>query len=69
MTDDDVDTQHVGLIVDGGLEARLHRWFGVAGEVHYTYIPGILGSGGVSKEAGENDLGGLSVRIKLVVGR
>lgn len=66
---DDLDVQHVGAIAEGGLEVRLHRIVGVAVDVHYTYVPGILGEGGVSKEAGEKDLGGVAVRFKLVVGR
>jgi hypothetical protein len=69
VSGDDVDTQHVGVIVEGGLEVRLQRWVGLAGEVRYTRVPGILGNGGVSKEAGENDLGGIAVRVKLVVGK
>jgi hypothetical protein len=66
---DDLDVQHAGIIAEGGLEVRLHRWFGIAGDVHYTYVPGILGNGGISKEAGESDLGGIAVRVKVIVGR
>jgi hypothetical protein len=69
QTGDDLDTQHVGGIAEGGLEVRLHRWIGVAVDVRYTYVPGILGDGGVSKEAGETNLGGIAARFKLVVGR
>jgi hypothetical protein len=32
-------------------------------------VPGILGTGGVSQQAGESDLGGVAARVKLVVGR
>lgn len=66
---ENVDTHHAGLIAEGGIEVRLHRWFAIAGDVRYTYVPGILGSGGVSEAAGESDLGGIAGRIKLVVGR
>jgi len=66
---ENVDTQHAGLIVEGGVEVRLHRWLGVAGDVHYTYVPGILGDAGFSKDVGEKDLGGLSARVKLIVGK
>jgi outer membrane protein W len=66
---EDVDTRHGGYLVNGGAEFRLHRWVGLAVDVQYTHVPGILGSGGVSQQAGESDLGGLAGRVKLVVGR
>ena len=66
---DDVDTKHTGYVVNGGAEFRVQRWIGVAVDVQYSHITGILGSGGVSQQAGENDLGGVAARLKLVVGR
>jgi hypothetical protein len=66
---ENVDTRHVGFVLEGGVEVRLHRWIGVAGDVRYTHIPGILGSGGLSKDVGEPDLGGIAGRLKVVVGR
>lgn len=66
---ENVDTRHVGVIVEGGVEVRLHRWVGLALDAHYTYVPGILGEGGVSQQAGEKDLGGIAGRVKLVIGR
>jgi len=65
----DVDTQHVGLVVNAGVETRVSRWISLAFDAQYTYVPGILGAGGVSLQAGESDLGGLAGRLKLVVGR
>ena len=38
-------------------------------ELEYSHVPGILGTGGVSQQAGESDLGGVSARLKLIVGR
>jgi len=75
-----VDTAHVGGIFQAGVELRLHRWFGVAGDAHYTHVPDILGVSGVSQQfaastptnsnaAREKDLGGWAVRLKVVVGR
>jgi outer membrane protein W len=66
---DDIDTKHGGYLVNGGVEFRLHRWIGLAVDVQYTRVPGILGNGGVSQQAGESDLGGVAGRFKLVVGR
>jgi hypothetical protein len=66
---ENVDVRHVGYLAVGGVDVRVHRWIGIAGDVQYTHVPGILGTGGISKEAGENDLGGLAVRIKVTVGK
>ena len=66
---EDVDVRHAGFVVNGGAEFRAHRWVGIGADVEYSHIPGILGSGGVSLQAGEKDLGGVSARLKLIVGR
>jgi hypothetical protein len=67
--EEDVKTRHRGIVMTGGAEVRLHRWVHVAVDAQYTRIPGILGLGGISKAAGEDDLGGLAGRLKLIVGR
>ena len=66
---DDVDTRHTGFVLNGGAEFLLHRWVGLAVDLQYSHVPGILGTGGVSQQAGESDLGGVAARFKLVVGR
>ena len=66
---EDVDTRHSGYVVNGGAEFRLHPWVGLAVDVQYSRVPGILGTGGVSQQAGESDLGGVAGRFKLIVGR
>jgi hypothetical protein len=65
---DDVDERHAGYLLVGGAEFRVARWVGVAADVQYTHIPGILGTSGLSKDAGESDLGGTAVRVKVLVG-
>jgi len=67
--DEDVDTRHRGFIFGGGVEFRLHRWIRLDVEEQYTNIPGILGLAGVSKAVAEDDLGGVALRVKIVVGR
>jgi hypothetical protein len=42
---------------------------GVSVDAQYSRVRGILGAGGVSQQAGEDDLGGIAARFKLVVGR
>jgi opacity protein-like surface antigen len=66
---EDVDVRHAGFVVNGGAEFRLHRWVGLDFDAQYTRVPGILGKGGVSQQAGESDLGGVAGRVKVVVGR
>jgi opacity protein-like surface antigen len=66
---DNVDTHHVGYLMNGGVEVRLQKWIGVAVDGQYTHVPGILGASGISQDAGETDLGGAAVRFKVIVGR
>jgi hypothetical protein len=66
---DNVDTHHIGYLVNGGIEVRLHKWVGVSVDAQYTHVPGILGTGGVSQQAGETDLGGVAARFKVLIGR
>jgi hypothetical protein len=67
--DENLDTRHRGFIIGGGVEFRLHRWIRLDVDEQYTHIPGILGLAGVSKAAAEDDLGGVALRVKIVVGR
>jgi hypothetical protein len=66
---ENIDTRHSGYLAVGGAEVRVHRWVGIAGDVQYTRVPGILGTGGISQQAGENDLGGITARLRVTVGR
>jgi len=66
---EDVDTTHSGFVLNAGAEFRVNRWVGMAVDVQYSHIPGILGTAGLSQQAGETDLGGVAARLKLVVGR
>ena len=63
------DERHVGYLVVGGVEFRVSRWVAVTGDAQYTRVAGIIGSGGVSKEAGESDLGGAAGRFRVIIGR
>jgi hypothetical protein len=66
---ENTDARHNGYLANAGIEFRVHRLVGLAGDVQYTHIPGILGNGGISKDAKETDLGGVAARFKLVIGR
>lgn len=67
--DDTFDARHTGYLVVGGVEFRVSRWIAVSGDAQYTRVSGIIGSGGVSKEAGESDLGGTAARFRVIIGR
>jgi hypothetical protein len=58
-----------GFHVVGGGEVRLHRLVGVTAEVVWTSIADAIGENGASKAFDENNLGGTSARLKLVIGR
>jgi opacity protein-like surface antigen len=66
---DNIDTAHLGYLVVGGVEFRLHRWLGVGVDAQYTRVTGILGSAGISQQFGEDNLGGTALRVKVMVGR
>ena len=58
-----------GYHVIGGAEVRVARWVGITSEVVWTSLPDGLGQGGASKAFDETNLGGASLRLKLVIGR
>ena len=66
---DDVDDTFNGFHVVGGVEVRLFRWVGLGGDVVWTSVADAIGEGGASKAFGEDNLGGTSLRVKLVIGR
>jgi outer membrane protein W len=68
-TGEDLDASHAGFLANAGVEFRLQQWVGVSVDAQYTHVTGILGAGGLSQAAGENDLGGVAARFKLIVGR
>lgn len=68
---EDVRDTHTGYHVLGGVEVRLARWLGIASEAQWTTVRDALGGdpNGVAAHFGESDLGGRSVRVKVVIGR
>jgi hypothetical protein len=66
---DDVDDRFSGGHILGGVDVRLRSWLGVAGEIVWTSIPDAIGASGASQAFDETNLGGTSVRVKVVVGR
>jgi Outer membrane protein beta-barrel domain len=68
---EDVNETNIGYHLLGGAEVRLSRLFGVAGEVQWATVPDALGQDANSASAAfdETNLGGVTFRIKIVVGR
>lgn len=58
-----------GFHIVGGTEVRVARWVGLTAEVVWTSVADAIGKGGASAAFGENNLGGTSARLKLVIGR
>ncbi|MGH9256319.1 MAG: hypothetical protein ACRD3C_17315 [Vicinamibacterales bacterium] len=61
----------VGFQVLGGAEVRMARWIGAAFDATWATVPGALGedANSVSREFQESDLGGVTLRVKVIVGR
>jgi opacity protein-like surface antigen len=70
-SDEDVKERFTGYHLLGGAEYRLSRLIGVAGEAQWATVPDALGqhASSVSAAFDETDLGGYTVRVKVVVGR
>lgn len=66
---ENVSASFNGYHVVGGAEVRVARWVGLTAEVMWTSVPDGLGKGGASKAFDEKNLGGPSLRVKLVIGR
>lgn len=68
---DEVDERFTGYHVAGGAEIPILAWLAAAGEVQWTSVPDALGTNpnSVSAAFGETDLGGTTIRFKVVVGR
>jgi len=69
---ENVATTHSGVLANGGIEVRLSKWWSVAGDAQYTHVSGILGQSSLtsgSQAFGEDDLGGVAARVRVLFGR
>jgi hypothetical protein len=62
---DNLNEMFTGFAFYGGLSADLGRWVFVSGEGGYRLVPNALGSGGLSAEFDETDLGGGVLRVMV----
>lgn len=65
---EDVAASKPSYHVFGGVEVGVTRWLGIAGDVRYRAVPGLLGDDGVSSVLGDNGLTGTSVSLRILVG-
>jgi opacity protein-like surface antigen len=67
---ENVDERFQGYHLLGGAEFRVARWIGTAFEAEWSTVPDALGTdpNGVSTAFDETDLGGVTFRVKIVVG-
>jgi opacity protein-like surface antigen len=66
---ENVSDRFSGYHVTGGAEVHLHRWVALSGDIMWTAVPDAIGGGGASQVFEEDDLGGTSLRLRLVIGR
>jgi len=55
--------------VVGGGEIRVWKWISASGSVVFSSVPHAIGGGGISSDLGQTNLGGTSVRARVVIGR
>jgi hypothetical protein len=65
---DDVDESFTSYHFIGGVEVPLWKVLGVGAEYHHRWVPDALGTGGVSAELNETNLGGGTFRFRVIVG-
>lgn len=68
---ENVKERFTGYHLLGGVEVRAARWLGAGFEAQWATVPDALGQdpNGVSAEFGETELGGVTARVKVVIGR
>jgi hypothetical protein len=66
---EDADDTFNGFHVLGGAEYKITRWLGLAGEASWSTVPDAIGDSGVSAAFDETDLGGITFRAKVTIGR
>ena len=67
--DENVSETFTSYHAVAGVEYAATRWLFVAGEVRYAAVPDAIGAPGIAAEFDESDLGGLSLAVKVLIGR
>lgn len=69
--DENVHDQFTGFHILGGTEVHFGRWIGAAFEAEWATVPDALGANpnSIAREFQESNLGGFTIRGKVIVGR
>jgi hypothetical protein len=63
---DDVSENFASFHVTGGVDLMRRRRISTAAEARYTWVRDAIGKGGVSEGFNENDLGGFTIKLKVL---
>jgi opacity protein-like surface antigen len=66
---DDVDDTFTTYNVLGGVDVRLSKWIGAGAEIGWRFVPNALEDSYLGQQFGEDDLGGLTIRALITVGK
>lgn len=66
---EDVSDTFTSYHVLGGVDFPVSKWIGVGAEAIWRFVPNGLEDSPVGEQFGEKDLGGLAVRVLVIVGR
>jgi outer membrane protein W len=68
---DDAKTTNAGYHLLAGLETPIRRWAAAAVDAQWSFVPNSLGESatGVSNLYDEHNLGGFTLRVRIIVGR
>lgn len=67
--EENIDERFTSYHALAGVEYGISQWVFASFEVQYTAVPDALGAPGVSGDFGESNLGGMSLQVKVAVGR
>jgi hypothetical protein len=67
--EENVTESGTGVLFLAGVDFGLFRWVRVGGELRYRRISGVLGSGGASEKFDEDSAGGVSIALRVSIGR
>jgi len=69
--EENASERFLGYQAVAGTEIRLARWMAAAGEAQWSTVPDALGAdpNSVSREFDESNLGGVTLRVKFIIGR
>jgi opacity protein-like surface antigen len=68
-TSPEIRTTQLGYHVFGGIELPVLSWLSMAGEAQWSTVPDGLGGTGLPAVFAEDDLGGIALRFKVIVGK